>query len=153
MALLIALLAIALLPTIYYFSRIYRNYVKARQLGIPIVVLPFDNVNPFWFLTARYFHKFFTALGFPNLLRVGHVGWEHGEKAAPFLDWGCRSFVQVTPGSNWMSIADPDVVQKLFAGERKGEFARPGETSKMLDVFGPNISTVGYSRIPDMVGL
>ena len=135
------LLGLVLLPA-YYAACIYRNYLAAKKLGIPIVILPFDNVNPFWLLVAGRVHKLLTRLGFPSVLRKGHLGWEYKEKAAPFVESGCNAFVHVTPGANWISVADPGASVQIYQGERRGDITRPAEAVKMLDVFGPNISTV-----------
>jgi hypothetical protein len=135
------LLVLILLPT-YYAACIYRNYLAARKLGIPIIILPFDNLNPIWLLVSRPLHRLLTRVGFPNVLRLRHLGMEYTEKAAPFVELGCNAFVQVTPGANWISLADPVGATQVYQAERRGDAGRPMETSEMLGVFGPNVTTV-----------
>lgn len=136
-----ALLAAVILVPIYYLSCIYRNYLAARKFGIPIVILPLDNMNPISYLFSRRAHKLLTRLGLPDVLRRGHLAFTFHAKAAPFLEWDCGAFVQVTPGRNWICLADPFATQQLYQAERRGEITRPIETIEMLNVFGPNVST------------
>lgn len=139
------LLLLTLLPA-YYLACIYQNYRVAKKLKIPIVILPFDNVNPFWLLCSPSIHRLLTRLGFPNVLRLGYLGFDYYEKAAPFVENRCNAFIQVTPGANWISLADPAAVTQIYQGERRGEIARPSASVKVLDVFGPNISTVSKTE-------
>ncbi|KAB5582873.1 cytochrome P450 monooxygenase-like protein [Coniochaeta sp. 2T2.1] len=124
---------------IYYVGCILRNYLAARKLGIPIIILPFDNVNPIWLLLAGPLHRLLKRIGIHHL-RMGHLGWEFEEKASPFPELGCNALIQVTPGANWLNVAHPAAITQVFQAERRGDVDR-GEGTNMLKIFGPNIST------------
>jgi cytochrome P450 len=143
------LVALVVLP-VYYLACIYRNYLVARKLGIPIVIVPVDNINPLSYLFSGTFHRLLTRLGFPNVLRHGHLAWAFREKARPFVEWDCGAFVQVTPAANWISLVDPVGAQQMYQAERRGDIARPYDAIKMLGVFGPNISTVSGAQYQRM---
>ena len=139
------LFLVLLLYPAYHFACLFRNYRVAQKTGLPIAINPFNPTNPLWFLISSPIHKLLSLMGLGSVLRLNHLGWEYEEKARPFIE-NCSSVImQVTPASNWISLADPDAVAHVFQGERRGEFARPPESVKMMDVFGPNIMTVSRS--------
>ena len=122
---------------------LFRNYLSARQVGLPIVIVPISPENPVWMLLARYFLPIIQYIPFGNghFTRFCHIGWEFDEKARAHVELG-DAFMFATPGKNWIYLCDADAVHDIVRRERQGEFARPVELLAMLDVFGPNISTM-----------
>jgi len=122
---------------------LFRNYLSARQVGLPIVIVPISPENPVWMLLARYFLPIIQYIPFGNghFTRFCHIGWEFDEKAHAHVELG-DAFMFATPGKNWIYLCDADAVHDIVRRERQGEFARPVELLAMLDVFGPNISTM-----------
>lgn len=49
-------------------------------------------------------------------------------------------FMMVTPGRNWLYIADPDALMDMF--RRRSEFPQCIELTEVLNVFGTNLGTV-----------
>jgi cytochrome P450 len=123
-----------------------RNYAIARKVGLPIVVVPISPENPLWMLLARYVLPILQYVPFGNghFSRFCHIGWEFDEKARAHVEFG-DAFMFATPGKNWIYLCDADAIHDIIKRERSGEFARPVELLAMLDVFGPNISTMNGS--------
>lgn len=122
---------------------LFRNYRIARRVGLPIVIVPISPENPLWMLIARYIVPFLKYIPFGNghFTRFCHIGWEFDEKARAHIEFG-DAFMFATPGKNWIYTCDAEAIQDILKRERQGEFARPVELLAMLDVFGPNISTM-----------
>ncbi|KAL1597341.1 hypothetical protein SLS60_008925 [Paraconiothyrium brasiliense] len=139
-----------LLPFILFFIAtvwsLFSNYLIARQVGLPIVIVPISPENPVWMLLARYIIPILQYVPFGNghFSRFCHIGWEFDEKARAHIELG-DAFMFGTPGKNWIYLCDADAVHDIIKRERQGEFARPVELLAMLDVFGPNISTMNGS--------
>ena len=139
-------LALLLLGPAHYLFRVYRNYRIAKSTGLPVVFTPWSPTNPFSYLLSGFARDLATRLGVGHWLRYAYYGWDVQERSKPFEEMGCTAFILVSPGRNWLYVVDPDIVTALYAGERRGEITRPAEGVKMLDVFGPNITTVGFLR-------
>jgi hypothetical protein len=122
---------------------IFRNYSVARKIGLPIIILPISHENPIWMLTARHVMPLFKCIPFGNgrFTRFGYVGWQFDDKYRVHEELG-DAVIFVTPGKNWIYLCNADAIHELIRRERQGEFARPVELLAMLDVFGPNLSTV-----------
>lgn len=136
-----AILATLLLAPAYWAFYIGRNYLKARKIGLPIVIDVCTPTNPLWFIFSLKLHRLLESVGLGHVLQYGHFGWQFEVKARPHMEMG-SAFIHVTPGKLWLELADPDGMMQVYQSERKGNLSRPREASEMLDVFGPNISTV-----------
>ncbi|KAI1113688.1 cytochrome P450 [Nemania sp. NC0429] len=110
--------------TIYSALCVLRNYSSARQLGLPIRVLPISHGNPFWMIVDRKVTLFFRRLPFGdnNFTRYNWRGWE------------------VTPGRNWLYLCNPEALLEVF--RRRSDFPRPLQLYELLNIFGSNLSTV-----------
>ncbi|KAF1980242.1 hypothetical protein BU23DRAFT_562636 [Bimuria novae-zelandiae CBS 107.79] len=125
---------------------LWRNYFIARQVGLLIVIIPISPENPVWMLLARYIVPILQYVPFGNghFTRFCHVGWEFDEKARAHIELS-DAFMFATPGKNWIYLCDANAAQDIVRRERQGEFAHPVELLAVLDVFGPNISTMNGS--------
>ncbi|KAK3369594.1 cytochrome P450 [Lasiosphaeria ovina] len=104
--------------------------VLSLFIGVPIRIIPIDHLNSLWMLVDRAVLSLVKRLPF-----VGKTS---------LLGDG---FVLVTPGRNWFYRADPDALMEVF--RRRSDFPRCleltgkfGSHSDVMNVFGPNISTV-----------
>ncbi|KAI0402397.1 cytochrome P450 [Xylaria palmicola] len=131
MALLHGLLwAIALLvsgATTYSMSRLAQNYFAARQIGLPIRVIPISHTNPIPFI------------GSSSFTRYNYRAWELADRYYSHAEMG-DAFIMVTPGRNWLYVANPAALMDIFC--RRIDFPRCLELTEILNVFGPNILTV-----------
>ena len=120
-----------------------RNYAIARKIGLPIIVVPFSHENPIWMLTARHVMPLvkYIPVGNGHFTRFGYTGFQFHDKYHMHQELG-DGVVIVTPGKNWIYVCNADAIHDVIRRERQGEFARPVELLAMLDVFGPNLSTV-----------
>ncbi|KAF2136432.1 uncharacterized protein K452DRAFT_130448 [Aplosporella prunicola CBS 121167] len=123
---------------------ILRNHAIARKIGLPIILVPISPENPLWMILAPYFIHWLQYLPFGSgyFSRFCHIGWEFDEKYRAHLEFG-DAFLFVTPGKNWIYLCNAESVHDIILRERRHDFERPVELLvAMLDVFGPNISTV-----------
>lgn len=137
-----------------------RNYLIARKIGLPIIVVPISPEHPIWMLTARHVMPLLRYLPFGNgnFTRFGYVGWQWDDKYRVHKELG-DAVLFVTPNKNWIYLCDAESIREVIRGERQGDFSRPVELLAMLDVFGPNISTasqlhcaVARSRVSKLIG-
>lgn len=147
-----ALVTVLSLPFLFLLSTIWslvRNYLRARKVGLPIVIVPISPENPVWMLIGRYLIPFLQYVPFGNghFTRFCHIGWEFDEKARAHLELG-DAFMFATPGKNWIYLANAETAHDVIRRERSGEFARSVEILAILNVFGPNISTVSSMFSP-----
>jgi len=133
--------ALLALPA-WYLHLVYHSYRSAKATGLPIVFNPWSPASPVAYLLSRFFHRLASRLGLGAWLRFAYYGWEVQERERPFLEMGVPAFVIVSPGRNWLYLADPGTVAAVYAAERRGEITRPAEDIDILDVFGPNITSV-----------
>jgi hypothetical protein len=127
---------------------IFRNYLIARKVGLPIIILPISHENPIWMLTARHVMPFMKYIPFGNgrFSRFGYVPWQFDDKYRAHQELG-DAIMFVTPSKNWVYLCNADAIHEVIRRERQGEFIRPPELLAMLDVFGPNLSTVSLAVI------
>ncbi|CAI6337409.1 unnamed protein product [Periconia digitata] len=128
---------------IYTAWSLFSNYLIARKVGLPLFVIPVSPENPLWLLLCHYIIPLlsYVPFGNGNFTRFGETGWEFREKARVHIEYG-DAIIIATPGKNWIYMCDADVIRDIIRRERQGDFARPVELLAMLDVFGPNISTM-----------
>ncbi|KAI0395152.1 cytochrome P450 [Xylariaceae sp. FL0594] len=136
-----ALLAAAIAWTVYSWTCLLLNYRSARKLGIPLRVLPISHGNPFWMLVDSRVVQLVRRLpsGDNSFTRYNWRGWEVGDRCRSHLEMG-DVYMQVTPGKNWLYICNPDALLDMF--RRRSDFPRPLEIYELLNIFGPNLSTV-----------
>lgn len=136
-----------------------RNHAIARRIGLPIVIVPISPENPLWMMLARHVVPLFRYLPFGNgdFSKFCHVGWEWELKYQAHAEPG-DAIMMVSPGKNWIYICNADTIHDIIQRERRHDFERPVElmgkciarrnsaqanySVAILDVFGPNISTV-----------
>lgn len=120
------------------------NYARAQKLGVPIVVLPISTMNILWIIVQpTVVAAVERLLGPSNFTRFASRDWHFREKASPHLEFGV-AWALVTPGQIWFNVADPDAIVDIF--QRRTQFIRPVELYQMLNVFGHNAATVGWSE-------
>ncbi|KAM4064608.1 cytochrome p450 [Hirsutella rhossiliensis] len=134
-------LGLAAVWTLLSCVGLFRNYMAARQMGVPIRVLPIDHTNPIWMLIDRKLLSLLRRLPLPesSFTRYNWRGWELADRYRSHHEMG-DVFVHVTPGRNWLYLADPDALMHVF--RRRTDFPRCLELTEILNVFGPNMSTV-----------
>ncbi|KAH8781212.1 cytochrome P450 [Diaporthe sp. PMI_573] len=121
---------------------LFRNYLVARKLGVPVRIILIDHVNPFWLVIDRRVLSLVKCLPFGlgnnSFTRYNYRGWEVPDRYFSHHEMG-DAYVLVSPGNIWLYVADPDAVVDTL--RRANEFPRETSVTAILDVFGPNIST------------
>ncbi|KAH8882995.1 cytochrome P450 [Thozetella sp. PMI_491] len=129
--------------TLYWTVCLLRNYIKARKIGLPIKVIPFDHMNPLWVVLDRKIiptvKRLPFGLGDNSFTRYNWRGFEREDKTRSHDEMG-DAFIMVTPGYLWVYINDPDTVTDCL--RRKSDFKHPVMMTEMLNIFGPNLSAV-----------
>ena len=161
-------LILGLLPfgwSLYSGISFVTNYNRVRHLEIPKVLTPICPSNVVWVVTQSLFLPLLERLpfGLGKWTRYSRWGWEYKEKYHTHVELG-DVWMTVSPANNWVYVADPEAINEIFT--RRQEFRRPlhlyckcwftqGHPSRyvslirniaMLDIFGPNVATVGRFR-------
>ncbi|KAI9689168.1 MAG: hypothetical protein M1822_000906 [Bathelium mastoideum] len=125
---------------LYNCHCLYQNYLKISRLAIPHVFSPVNLDNPLWIafqLACGSAIDYFPFAAF-SFTRHCRLGWEVHDRYRTHARLG-DAFIVVTPGKNWLFIADDEAVTDVFARNR--DFKTPTWQLEVLGVFGPNIAT------------
>lgn len=111
--------------TLFWGFSLFRNYMAARKMGVPIRIIPIDHTNPIWMLVDRsvltVLKRLLPFTGGTSFARYNFRGWELSDRYQSHQELG-DAFVLVTPGRNWLYIADPDTLMEVF--RRRVDFPR-----------------------------
>ena len=122
------------------------------KLGLPILITPWDPLNPIWALTQHYFSPIFcfltTNLPPPlchlfDFIYYSTIDWNfHSRYSAhtPF-DFYAPAFLIVSPGDTQLIISDTDASEDILSRVRK-DFIKPKAMYGPLEIFGPNVDSV-----------
>ncbi|KAF1956845.1 cytochrome P450 [Byssothecium circinans] len=139
---LLLLIALFLLSTIW---NLFHNYLTALKVGLPIIIVPISPDNPLWMLISRPVLRLLKHLpfggGYYTYTRFCYAGWQFDDRYRIHKELG-DAVLFVTPGLNWIYLCNADAIHEVVRRERQGVFSRPVEMLAMLDVFGPNLSTL-----------
>ncbi|KAK3316891.1 putative cytochrome P450 [Apodospora peruviana] len=124
--------------------------VARRVIGVPVIRSPIDGNN----IPYQVFSPFFWMLldllpikwsSYPDFIRFWRGGWHVREKADPHVRLG-PVWALVTPACIELQFADPDAIMEIYA--RRRDFVRPIKQYRLLEVYGPCISTAGWDDWP-----
>lgn len=115
-----------------------RNYLKAKEVGIPFRVIPINHNNPIWMLLDRpvlaLVKRLPFGLGKNSFTRYNFRGWELEDRYRSHHELG-NVWMHVTSVRNWLYIGDPDTVVEIW--KRGKEFPREvsatGKNSDLQD--------------------
>lgn len=119
------------------------NYAAARKTGLPVVISPVSKLNPVWLVLQRRLAPWMRRNLPPALsswTRHNTLSWFFDDKYLLFRDLGSRSWLHVTPAGVEFHCADPAVNAQVFG--RRNDFDKPPEVLDIVDIYGPNISSV-----------
>ncbi|KAF2709046.1 putative cytochrome P450 [Pleomassaria siparia CBS 279.74] len=120
-----------------------RNYLIARKIGVPVIIIPISSDNPIWMLTARHVLRLlkYVPFGSGSFSRFSYPGWQFDDRYRAHQELG-DVVLFTTPGLNWIYLCNADAIHDVIRRERQGEFIRPTKMLAALNVFGPNLSTL-----------
>ncbi|KAH8891773.1 cytochrome P450 [Thozetella sp. PMI_491] len=121
------------------------NVRRARALGVPIVRCPVDHNNLGWMIIQPFVWKVVDALpiqwkSLPISIRITRRGWHFMEKSDLHVQMG-PVWAMVTPVIILLHFADPAAISEIMT--RRKDFNRPIKEYKLLEVYGPCLSTSG----------
>lgn len=123
-----AFLLVIITATLHYASCLYRNYLAARKIGVPIRIIPIDHVNPLWLVVDRRVLSVLKRLpgwlGNNSFTRYNYRGWEVPDRYFSHHELG-DAYALVSSKNVWLYLSDPDAVTDV--ARRSKEFDR--ETS------------------------
>lgn len=127
-----------------------RNAAKTKAIGVPFIRQPIDSMNVLWltfehFLWAILDRLPFVWSSYPSWLRSMRRTWQFDNKNHWHLEHG-PVFALVSPAKITLFFADADAVNELYA--RRDDFIRPSLEYKILEVFGPCLSSAGWDDWP-----
>ncbi|RYC61413.1 hypothetical protein CHU98_g4795 [Xylaria longipes] len=122
------------------------NAREARRIGIPYIRLPIDSNNVPWTIFRPFVWNLLDSLPFrwtsyPNFVRYSRRGWHFSDRSETHIRLG-PVWALVTPVTIYLHIADADAIRDIFS--RRADFVRPVKEYKLLEVYGPCISTAGW---------
>ncbi|KAJ5738155.1 cytochrome P450 [Penicillium malachiteum] len=122
------------------------NYRRASSMGIPLVRLPVDPQNVLWMIIEPHVWPLLDRLPIDwGTFRFSRRGWYFGDKGKAHQVYG-PIFAVVTPLGIFIHIADSEAINDMF--QRRADFIRPVENYKVLEVYGPCISTANWANWP-----
>lgn len=117
--------------------KLYRNYLSARKLGIPIVLLPISWQDDLWVLTWYWF-KWINYL--PNFLSwwfdYSRFAWPQELRHHPHEKYG-DVFVLVAPGANEIIVNDPQASFEVQAHYK--QWLKPEPLYEIFNTFGKGV--------------
>ncbi|KAF3016433.1 hypothetical protein E8E14_004771 [Neopestalotiopsis sp. 37M] len=140
------LLAIALANLAWSFICLERNVRKARALKVPYIRIPFDVTNVLWLTVQPILWAILDRLpiqwsSYPDFVRLSRRDWQFREKATQAVQLG-PVWALVTPVTLYLHFTDPQAIKHIFA--RPAQFQRPVKEYKLLEIYGPCLSTAGW---------
>ena len=131
----------------YNLFTLFQNYQKARESGLPIVILPIPYRSPFWLLLCRplrpFFKRVLSEAAF-EYLDIGIFGWEFRSRGKALRlskgqDGATKSFVFCNCSSpNVYFIGEPELAFDIL--KRAKDFEPSDDTVKFIGVFGPALA-------------
>ena len=120
-----AILLLILSGALYSGFSLFRNYLAARKIGVPVRIILFDHVNPLWLVCDRavlsLVKRLPFGLGNNSFTRYNYRGWEVPDRYYSHHEMG-DAYILVSPSNTWLYIADPDAVTDMW--RRAREFPR-----------------------------
>lgn len=120
----------------YNVQKLVFNYVAARKLGIPIIVLPVSFEDPIWGLLMPYM-SWVQKFPFGKWYRYADIGWPTRDGHKTISELG-ETFVLVSPARNQIMTAYPPTVDRIY---RDKNFIVPSPFKDLFQTFGLHLSS------------
>ncbi len=134
------ILSIVLIPVLAFIAtRTYAwivNYLQARKLGIPIVLIPFSWQDAFWIIVHPYLRPLRNVPGLRNTIKFGYHSWAQDERYHPHQEYG-DIFAVVSPATTEIYTNDPILAVEIQSHYRT--WLKPPPLYEVFDSFGPNV--------------
>ncbi|GKZ57622.1 hypothetical protein AnigIFM60653_012028 [Aspergillus niger] len=125
------------------------NYRRASSMGIPLVRLYIDPQNVLWMVFEPIIWPWLNKLPINwrnySFGRYSRRGWYFADRGESHKRYG-PMWALVTPRDIYINVADPNAIHDIF--QRRTDFIRPSQMYKVLEVYGPCISTASWNDWP-----
>ncbi|KAF2093274.1 cytochrome P450 [Rhizodiscina lignyota] len=137
-------LTLLALPVLLVFTRLYnlfRNYLAARKIGLPIVISLESWQDPLWIFFGSYVRKSLSALGLWDRSEPDYttIGWPIYDRYDSHAKYG-PAFSIVTPFKTNVIVAENEAARELFKEWRV--WIKNRELYAMMESFGKNVNSV-----------
>ena len=134
---------IALAPVLFFVTfrtwRLIRNYLIARKVDLPMILLPVSFEDAWWIpLRPLFAWVERLPLGLGNWYLFTDMGWPTADGNKTVVRLG-ENFVLVSPSSNQLVSCYPAGIQHVFRDPRR--FIAPESQSQLFAVYGQNVSS------------
>lgn len=111
------------LYTLYSGYCLAVNVHAARQINVPLVILPVNPENPLWMLLGNHVASLVRKIfGENHFTRFSIREWVYCDKYRAALELGDH-FAFVTPGKIWFFVCNADTFNEVI--HRRNDFPRP----------------------------
>ncbi|KAF1963898.1 cytochrome P450 [Bimuria novae-zelandiae CBS 107.79] len=134
------LLAISTLTFTSRLYALYRNYLTARPLNIPLIIRLESWQDPFWMLCGPPIRSLLSRLGLSDLTTTDYtsIGWPQHDRFASHAALG-PAFAIITPFKTNIVIADVAAARAMFRGWRA--WVKSEELYAMFNAYGRNVNS------------
>ena len=142
MAVGLILWTIALLCLGYLPYNLFRNYLQARKIGLPMVLILLDPFSPLAWTLGPLLFPIFSALPIQRIrdwATFAQIHWPFGDQGGAHKRFG-PAFLLVSPSSINLVINDPGAVEDVLRQINK--FLKPKQIYENIETYGPNVDTV-----------
>ncbi|RAL08037.1 cytochrome P450 [Aspergillus homomorphus CBS 101889] len=126
-----------------------KNYRRASAMNIPLVRIYIDPMNPLWVVLEPIVWSWLDRLpiNWRNYTfgRYSRRGWYFADRGESHRRYG-PIWAIVTPRDVYVQVADSKAIHEIF--QRRTDFIRPSHLYKVLEVYGPCISTASWIDWP-----
>ncbi|KAL5378496.1 hypothetical protein DPSP01_009077 [Paraphaeosphaeria sporulosa] len=135
------LAAIAALVFANRLYALYRNYLSARSLNIPIIIRLESWQDPAWMLLGPKIRSLLSVIGLwdRNAIDYTTIGWSQLDRFASHAKHG-RAFALVTPFKTNIMVSDVDAARELFKNWRV--WIKNQDLYSMFNTYGKNVNSV-----------
>jgi hypothetical protein len=116
-----------LAPLVWLLRSIYSlnlNRQSAKRTNLPILLSPFDPIDPLWMLVQKVIIPIcpYLPFGLGAFIRYNRLGWCYHDKFKMHSELG-DAFMHVNPAKNQLFLANPEAIEDVFL--RRKDFQKP----------------------------
>ncbi|KIW18639.1 hypothetical protein PV08_02928 [Exophiala spinifera] len=130
-------------PVVFLFLRrtykLVRNYIEARKLGIPILVIPVSWHDREWLLVRHLFKWIDSIPVLGYWYRYSYIGWPLRLRFKPHEKYG-DAFAIVAPNGVLIQVNDPQAGTVLQRDYKT--WTKPASLYDIFDLYGKNVVSV-----------
>jgi cytochrome P450 len=142
-----AILTIAALIVTNRLYALYKNYLSARSLNIPIIICLESWQDPIWMLLGPKIRSLLSRIGLwdTNATDYTTIGWPQFDRFASHAKHG-PAFALVTPFKTNIMLSDVDAAREMFKNWRA--WIKNPDLYSMFNAYGKNLNSVNGDDWP-----